>query len=541
MSNFVYYSDDNGETWNVSKRAKLGGDESKVVELSDGTILMSIRRQSKGPRYYTKSTDGGITWGEVSEWTEMLEPNCNGDIIRYTSVNDGYEKNRLLHSIPNDAANRRNVSVFVSYDEGQTWPVKKSICPTGSAYSSLTILPDGTIGAYVEENYDTDNMSLYFNNFSLDWLTDGADIYYAAGETEVVKSPTFSAPEGEYENSVAIELTTATDGASIYYTLDGNTPNERSILYEGLITIEETTETAFEGVDIALFSAGGSTSAKYAPYAVQAGAVVVDNTSYFRQNPNVPLVVPEVNAHALDAHNGIIACPNCSTIQMMVALEPVRQKWGLDRIIVSTYQAVSGAGMGAILETQRELKEVLNDGVNPRDVKAEILPCGGDKKHFPIAFNALAQIDVFTENDYTYEEMKMTNETKKIMEDDSIAVSATCVRIPVLSAHSESVYIETKEVAPIDEVKAAIAEFPGAVLEDDVANQVYPQAVNAVGSRDTFVGRIRKDLDAEKGIHMWVVSDNLLKGAAWNSVQIAETLHERGLVRPTSELKFELK
>ena len=294
------------------------------------------------------------------------------------------------------------------------------------------------------------------------------------------------------------------------------------------VTIEETTEDAFEGVDIALFSAGGSTSAKYAPYAVKAGAVVVDNTSYFRQNPDVPLVVPEVNAHALDAHNGIIACPNCSTIQMMVALEPVRQKWGLDR-------------MGAILETQRELKEVLNDGVNPRDVKAEILPCGGDKKHYPIAFNALAQIDVFTENDYTYEEMKMTNETKKIMEDDSIAVSATCVRIPVLSAHSESVYIETKEVAPIDEVKAAIAEFPGAVLEDDVANQVYPQAVNAVGSRDTFVGRIRKDLDAEKGIHMWVVSDNLLKGAAWNSVQIAETLHERGLVRPTSELKFELK
>ena len=301
------------------------------------------------------------------------------------------------------------------------------------------------------------------------------------------------------------------------------------------ITIEETTETAFEGVDIALFSAGGSTSAKYAPYAVKAGAVVVDNTSYFRQNPDVPLVVPEVNAHALDAHNGIIACPNCSTIQMMVALEPVRQKWGLDRIIVSTYQAVSGAGMGAILETQRELREVLNDGVNPRDLQAEILPSGGDKKHYPIAFNALPQIDVFTDNDYTYEEMKMTKETKKIMEDDSIGVSATCVRIPVLSAHSESVYIETKEV------KAAIAAFPGAVLEDDVAHQIYPQAINAVGSRDTFVGRIRKDLDAEKGIHMWVVSDNLLKGAAWNSVQIAETLHERGLVRPTTELKFELK
>lgn len=307
------------------------------------------------------------------------------------------------------------------------------------------------------------------------------------------------------------------------------------------VTVELTTEDSFAGVDIALFSAGGSVSAKFAPYAVKAGAVVVDNTSYFRQNPDVPLVVPEVNAHALEAHNGIVSCPNCSTIQMMVALEPVRQKWGLERIIVSTYQAVSGAGQSAINETERELKEVLNDGKDPKDVKAEILPAGGDKKHYPIAFNALAQIDVFTDNDYTYEEMKMTNETKKIMEDDAIAVSATCVRIPVLLAHSESVYIETKEVAPIEEVKAAIANFPGAVLEDDVAHQVYPQAVNAVGKRETFVGRIRKDLDAEKGIHMWVVSDNLLKGAAWNSVQIAESLHEKGLVRPTKGFKFELK
>lgn len=307
------------------------------------------------------------------------------------------------------------------------------------------------------------------------------------------------------------------------------------------IVVEQTTEESFAGVDIALFSAGGSTSAKYAPYAVKAGAVVVDNTSYFRQNPDVPLVVPEVNAHALDAHNGIIACPNCSTIQMMVALEPVRQKWGLERIIVSTYQAVSGAGARAIEETKRELKEVVVDGVDPKDLKADILPAGGDKKHYPIAFNALAQIDVFTDNDYTYEEMKMTNETKKIMEDDDIKVSATCVRIPVLSAHSESVYIETKDVAPIDEVKKAIASFPGAVLEDDPSQQIYPQAVNAVGKRETFVGRIRKDLDAPKGIHMWVVSDNLLKGAAWNSVQIAETLHERNLVRPTKDLKFPLK
>ncbi|MCS4487679.1 aspartate-semialdehyde dehydrogenase [Streptococcus sciuri] len=307
------------------------------------------------------------------------------------------------------------------------------------------------------------------------------------------------------------------------------------------IVVEETTESSFEGVDIALFSAGGSTSAKYAPYAVKAGAVVVDNTSHFRQNPNVPLVVPEVNAHALDDHKGIIACPNCSTIQMMVALEPVRQRWGLERIIVSTYQAVSGAGARAIEETKRELREAVVDGVNPKDLKADILPAGGDKKHYPIAFNALAQIDVFTDNDYTYEEMKMTNETKKIMEDDAIKVSATCVRIPVLSAHSESVYIETKVIAPIDQVKEAIASFPGAIVEDNPSQQIYPQAVNAVGKRETFVGRIRKDLDAPKGIHMWVVSDNLLKGAAWNSVQIAETLHERNLVHPTKDLKFPLE
>ncbi|MBS7576344.1 MULTISPECIES: aspartate-semialdehyde dehydrogenase [unclassified Enterococcus] len=304
------------------------------------------------------------------------------------------------------------------------------------------------------------------------------------------------------------------------------------------IVVEETTENSFEGVDIALFSAGGSVSAKFAPAAVKAGAVVVDNTSHFRMNENVPLVVPEVNADALKAHQGIIACPNCSTIQMMIALEPIRQAYGLERVIVSTYQAVSGAGARAIAETERELKEVLNDGVIPNDLKAEILPSGGDKRHYPIAFNALAQIDVFTDNDYTYEEMKMTNETKKIMSDDTIKVSATCVRVPVLTAHSESVYIETKEVADIKAVKAAIAKFPGAVLEDDPATQTYPQAVNAVGKKETFIGRIRRDLDIENGIHLWVVSDNLLKGAAWNSVQIAETLHELDLVRKTEVLVF---
>ncbi|MGO3007424.1 MAG: aspartate-semialdehyde dehydrogenase [Lactococcus cremoris] len=306
------------------------------------------------------------------------------------------------------------------------------------------------------------------------------------------------------------------------------------------LVIEELIDDSFEGIDIALFSAGGSVSEKFAPYAVKAGAVVVDNTSFFRQNPNVPLVVPEVNAHALEQHNGIIACPNCSTIQMMIALEPIRRAYGLERVIVSTYQAVSGAGQSAINETNRELQEAL-DGKALTELSAEILPSAGDKKHYPIAYNALAQIDVFTDNDYTYEEMKMTNETKKIMEDDSIAVSATCVRIPVLYGHSESVYVETKKEADIAEVKRLISEFPGAILEDDVAHQIYPQAINSVGRREAFVGRIRRDLDAANGIHLWVVSDNLLKGAAWNSVQIAETLHERGLVRPTKELKFELK
>ncbi|MBB3188701.1 exo-alpha-sialidase [Microbacter margulisiae] len=174
LSNFVYYSDDNGYTWNVSDRAMLGGDEAKVAELNNGNILMSIRHDGGGARYYNLSSDNGVTWGAVSSWPELTEPGCNGSLIRYTSTKDGYDKNRLLHSIPNDATFRDNVSVFVSYDEGKTWPVKKSICTGSSAYSSLTILPDGTIGAYVEEN---DPISLYFINFSLSWLTNGVDVF----------------------------------------------------------------------------------------------------------------------------------------------------------------------------------------------------------------------------------------------------------------------------------------------------------------------------------------------------------------------------
>lgn len=295
-------------------------------------------------------------------------------------------------------------------------------------------------------------------------------------------------------------------------------------------TIEELVPDSFEGIDLALFSAGGGISAKFAPEAVKRGAVVVDNTSHYRMDPEVPLVVPEVNPEALRTHKGIIANPNCSTIQMIVALEPIRQAYGLKRVLVSTYQAVSGAGNQAMEELRQQTQDFLAE--KPVDEwKADILPCGGDKKHYPLAFNALPQIDVFTDAGYTNEEWKMINETKKIMEDDSIKVSATCVRIPVMSGHSESVYIETEKTATVAEIQEVIAKAPGAVLEDDPSQQIYPQALNCVGKKETFVGRIRKDPDEEKGVHLWVVSDNLLKGAAWNSLQIAETMYEMGLLK----------
>ena len=295
------------------------------------------------------------------------------------------------------------------------------------------------------------------------------------------------------------------------------------------VVIEELVPESFTDVDIALFSAGGGISKQFAPEAVKRGAVVVDNTSAFRMTEGVPLVVPEVNAAALKNHQGIIANPNCSTIQMMVALEPIRKAAGLNRIIVSTYQAVSGAGAKAMEELKRETLAYL-EGTPVEQLNPEILPCGGDKKHYPIAFNALPQIDVFAEEDYTYEEWKMINETHKIMEDEQINVAATCVRVPVFSGHSESVYIETDKELTVAEIKELLAAAPGVVLEDDPSQQIYPQALNAVGRKETFVGRIRRDLNVKNGYHLWIVSDNLLKGAAWNSVQIAETLHKMQLV-----------
>ncbi|TVP84240.1 MAG: aspartate-semialdehyde dehydrogenase [Alkalicoccus sp.] len=294
------------------------------------------------------------------------------------------------------------------------------------------------------------------------------------------------------------------------------------------ITVEEAKPESFEGIQLALFSAGGSISKALAPEAVKRGAVVVDNTSAFRMDEEVPLVVPEVNEHALQNHKGIIANPNCSTIQMVAALEPVRKEFGLKKLIVSTYQAVSGAGADAVDEMYEQSRQIMdNEEIDPK-----VLPVSGDKKHYQIAFNAVPQIDVFTDNGFTFEEMKMINETKKIMEDSSINVAATCVRLPVETGHSESVYIEVeKDGLDVSRLQELMKGAPGITLQDDPSQQIYPLAADSKGKDDIFVGRIRQDLDEEKGFHLWIVSDNLLKGAALNSVQIAFSLVNTGLLK----------
>lgn len=299
------------------------------------------------------------------------------------------------------------------------------------------------------------------------------------------------------------------------------------------ITVEETTPDSFDGVDIVLSSAGGSVSKKFLPEAVKLGAVCVDNTSAFRMEPDVPLVVPEVNEEALKNHHGIIANPNCSTIQMVVALEPIRQAFGLNQIIVSTYQAASGAGQSALNELRQETQDYL-DGKDMQ-ADAKILPTKGDKKHYPLAFNLLPQIDVFEDDGYSHEEWKMIHETKKIMLNDmdakDIKVTATCVRVPVPIAHGESIYFTVDDpTVTVDQLRAVLKDAPGVVLQDDPAHQVYPQPINAVGKRDTFVGRLRSDEENPGSFNMWVVADNLLKGAAWNTVENAERLVANGLV-----------
>lgn len=280
------------------------------------------------------------------------------------------------------------------------------------------------------------------------------------------------------------------------------------------IEVQLLSKDAFEGIDIALFSAGASRSLDFAPAAAAAGAVVIDNSSAYRMDPEIPLVVPEVNPHAIAEYSkhGIIANPNCSTIQMLVALKPILDKVGIKRLVISTYQAVSGAGAKAI----EELKNQVMAYAKGEELSSSVFP-------HQIAFNCLPQIDSFLENGYTKEEMKMVNETRKIFEDDSIGVTATTVRVPVVYGHSESVNIETKSKITASEVKKLLETAPGVLLVDDPQNFKYPLATDCAGKFETLVGRIREDESIENGINLWVVSDNILKGAALNAVQIAET------------------
>lgn len=301
----------------------------------------------------------------------------------------------------------------------------------------------------------------------------------------------------------------------------------KELEYDGhKFIVEELTENSFEGVDVAFWSAGGSISAKYMEYAVKAGCVNIDNTSHFRMDPNVPLVVPEVNGEDVKDHHGIIACPNCTTIIMASALKRINDEFDIERIVVSTYQAVSGAGVAGMEELYRQSQEVL-DGKEP---VAKTLPCAGDKKHFPIAFNCIPQVDKFDlETGYSKEELKMVNETKKIFHKD-IDVNATCVRVPVLRGHSESVYIETKKPLDMDKVRDLLAHSTGVELYDDLANQIYPMATEFIGDVIVHVGRVRKDLYKDNALSLWVVGDQLLKGAAYNSVDIGLKMIEQGIL-----------
>lgn len=282
--------------------------------------------------------------------------------------------------------------------------------------------------------------------------------------------------------------------------------------------VEVLGENSFAGMEIGLFSAGGSISQKFAPIAAAAGCIVVDNTSAFRMEPDIPLVVPEVNPDDIGLYTkrGIIANPNCSTIQMVVALKPIYDAVGIRRVVVTTFQAVSGTGKKAMEELEDQTKSLLNF----KEPKIKVYP-------HQIAFNCLPQIDVFVDNGYTKEEMKMINETKKIMGDSSIAVTATTVRVPVFRCHSESVNIETDQKISAAEVKELLSRAPGIIVRDNPAKSEYPLAIDAAGLDETFVGRIREDESIDNGINMWIVSDNLRKGAALNAVQIAEVLIEK--------------
>ena len=283
------------------------------------------------------------------------------------------------------------------------------------------------------------------------------------------------------------------------------------------VFVETLTEDAFEGIDIALFSAGGDRSRTFAPAAVAAGAVVIDNSSAFRMDPNVPLVVPEVNEADIQGHNGIIANPNCVAAPLVVALKPIADAVGLERVIVSSYQSVSGTGTAAIEELMAQMRGSLA-GNEP---EPSVYP-------HPIAFNVIPHIDAFDESGYTGEERKVAAETRKILGQPDLAISATCVRVPVIQAHSEAIHIETSEKISPQHVRELLMVAPGIALVDDPAHNRYPLPREATGRDEVFVGRIREDSSHPRGIAMWLVSDNLRKGAATNAVQIAESLVTRG-------------
>ena len=284
--------------------------------------------------------------------------------------------------------------------------------------------------------------------------------------------------------------------------------------------IEEATPESFAGVDFAFFSAGGDISEALAPEAVKQGAIVVDNSSAFRMDPQVPLVVPEVNPDAAYRHQGLIANPNCSTIQMVVALQPLHQAAGLKRVVVSTYQSVSGAGKEAVDEVRMQSEAVLAD----KEFVKERIPYKGASRHHQIAFNMVPHIDIFEEDDYTKEEMKMVRETRKIMELPALPITATTVRVPVLNGHCESVNVELNNELSPEQARRALEEFPGVVVMDDPAAFLYPMPVLTDGKDEVFVGRIRYDRSVPYGLNLWVVADNIRKGAATNSIQIAELL-----------------
>ncbi|MDR2198981.1 MAG: aspartate-semialdehyde dehydrogenase [Deltaproteobacteria bacterium] len=279
------------------------------------------------------------------------------------------------------------------------------------------------------------------------------------------------------------------------------------------LKVEEVGPDSFKGSDIALFSAGSGASSEYAPLAAKSGCVVVDNSSYWRQDPRVPLVIPEVNSNAVKKHKGIIANPNCSTIQMLVALKPIYDAVGIKRVVVSTYQSVSGTGQKGVEELAEQTRLLFNS----QEYAPKVYP-------HRIAFNCLPHIDAFTDNGYTKEEMKMVNETVKIFDDPNILVTATCVRVPVFYGHSESVWMETGRAIKPEAARELLARAPGVLVLDDPAQNVYPLASEAAGREDVLVGRIRADNTLENGLVMWVVADNLKKGAATNAVEIAELL-----------------